>query len=44
MDMKLHKDKGAFQALLSTISEKTGIREDIIEKDCCLMWQSIYTT
>ena len=33
MDMKLHKDKDAFQALLSTISEKTGIREDIIEKD-----------
>ena len=31
--MKLHKDKDAFQALLSTISEKTGIREDIIEKD-----------
>lgn len=33
MDMKLHKDKDAFQALLSTISEKTGVREDIIEKD-----------
>ncbi|NLV16891.1 MAG: nucleotidyl transferase AbiEii/AbiGii toxin family protein [Syntrophomonadaceae bacterium] len=31
--MRLHKDKDAFQALLSTISEKTGIREDIIEKD-----------
>ncbi|NJD02247.1 MAG: nucleotidyl transferase AbiEii/AbiGii toxin family protein [Ruminiclostridium sp.] len=31
--MKLHKDRDAFQALLSTISEKTGIREDIIEKD-----------
>ena len=33
MDMKLHKDKDAFQALLSVIAEKTGIREDIIEKD-----------
>ncbi len=31
--MKLHKDRDAFQALLLTISEKTGIREDIIEKD-----------
>lgn len=27
--MKLHKDRDAFQALLSVISEKTGIREDI---------------
>ncbi len=33
MDMKLHEDKDAFQALLSVIAEKTGIREDIIEKD-----------
>jgi hypothetical protein len=33
MDMKLHKDRDAFQALLTTMSEKTGIREDIIEKD-----------
>jgi predicted nucleotidyltransferase component of viral defense system len=31
--MKLHKDKDSFQALLSAISEKTEIREDIIEKD-----------
>jgi len=31
--MKLHKDRDAFQALLPAISEKTGIREDIIEKD-----------
>ncbi|MDD2190434.1 MAG: nucleotidyl transferase AbiEii/AbiGii toxin family protein [Eubacteriales bacterium] len=31
--MKLHKDKDAFQALLSVIAEKSGIREDIIEKD-----------
>lgn len=31
--MKLHKDRDDFQALLSVISEKTGIREDIIEKD-----------
>lgn len=33
MDIKLHKERDAFQALLSTISGKTGIREDIIEKD-----------
>ena len=33
MSMELHKDKDAFQALLSAISEKAGIREDIIEKD-----------
>ncbi|MFZ5641774.1 MAG: nucleotidyl transferase AbiEii/AbiGii toxin family protein [Bacillota bacterium] len=31
--MKLHKDRDAFQSLLSAISEKIGIREDIIEKD-----------
>lgn len=31
--MKLHKDRDAFQALLTAITEKTGIREDIIEKD-----------
>ena len=31
--MKLHNDKDSFQALLSIISEKTGIREDIVEKD-----------
>lgn len=31
--MKLHIDKDAFLALLSVIAEKTGIREDIIEKD-----------
>ena len=33
MDMKLHKDKDAFRVLLSTLSEKTEIREDIIEND-----------
>lgn len=33
MDMKLHKDRDAFQALLLIISGKAGIREDIIEKD-----------
>lgn len=33
MDMKLHKDRDAFQALITAISEKTGVREDIIEKD-----------
>lgn len=31
--MQLHKDKDAFQALLSNISGKTGVRDDIIEKD-----------
>lgn len=35
--MKLHKDKDSFQALLSAISEKTEIREDIIEKDYYLI-------
>ena len=33
MEMKLHKDRDAFQALLTAISEKTGVREDILEKD-----------
>lgn len=33
MNMKLHKDKDAFQALLTAISEKMGVREDILEKD-----------
>jgi predicted nucleotidyltransferase component of viral defense system len=33
MNMKLHKDRDAFQALLTAITEKTGVREDIIEKD-----------
>ena len=31
--MRLHKDKDAFLALLSSVSEATAIREDIIEKD-----------
>lgn len=31
--MRLHEDRDAFQALLSVIGERTGIREDIIEKD-----------
>ncbi|HWQ77154.1 MAG TPA: nucleotidyl transferase AbiEii/AbiGii toxin family protein [Syntrophomonas sp.] len=31
--MKLHMDRDAFQALLTAISEKTGVREDILEKD-----------
>ena len=31
--MRLHKDRDAFQALLSIIGKRTGIREDIIEKD-----------
>ena len=31
--MNLHQDKEAFEALLSDISRRTGIRMDIIEKD-----------
>lgn len=31
--MKLHEDPAAFQVLLSSVSERSGIREDIIEKD-----------
>lgn len=31
--MILHKNKEAFKALISSISERTDIREDIIEKD-----------
>lgn len=31
--MRLHEDRDAFQALLSVIGGRTGIREDIIEKD-----------
>ena len=31
--MRLHEDRDAFQALLSIIGKRTGIREDIIEKD-----------
>ena len=31
--MKLHEDPVAFQVLLSSISGRSGIREDIIEKD-----------
>lgn len=31
--MKLHEDKDAFGVLLNSVSEKTGIRFDILEKD-----------
>jgi hypothetical protein len=31
--MNLHQDKDAFEALLSDVSRRTGIRSDIIEKD-----------
>ncbi len=31
--MKLHNDKDAFLYLLTTVSERTGIRADILEKD-----------
>ena len=37
--MNLHQDKEAFEALLSDISRRTGIRMDIIEKDYYLtLW------
>ena len=31
--MILHENKDAFKALISSVSERTNIREDIIEKD-----------
>lgn len=31
--MKLHEDKDAFGVLLNSVSEKTGIRLDVLEKD-----------
>lgn len=31
--MKLHMDKAAFSVIIDNISERTGIRKDIIEKD-----------
>ena len=31
--MKLHNDKSAFEFMLNTISNRTGIRSDIVEKD-----------
>lgn len=40
--MNLHQDKDAFEALLSDISRRTGIRSDIIEKDyylTLLLWE-----
>lgn len=40
--MNLHRDKDAFQALLSDMSRKTGIRSDIVEKDyylTLLLWE-----
>lgn len=40
--MELHQDRDAFEALLSDVSQKTGIRSDIIEKDyylTLLLWE-----
>ncbi len=40
--MNLHQDKDAFEALLSDVSRRTGIRSDIIEKDyylTLLLWE-----
>ncbi len=40
--MKLHQDKDAFEALLSDMNRRTGIRSDIIEKDyylTLLLWE-----
>lgn len=31
--MKLHKDKLAMELLITNISEKTGVRRDVLEKD-----------
>jgi len=31
--MRLHKDRDAFGVLLDSVSERTGIRMDILEKD-----------
>ncbi len=40
--MNLHQDRDAFEALLSDISQRTGIRSDIVEKDyyvTLLLWE-----
>lgn len=40
--MNLHQDKEAFEALLSGVSSRTGIRSDIVEKDyylTLLLWE-----
>jgi predicted nucleotidyltransferase component of viral defense system len=40
--MKLHQDRDAFEALISDVSQRTGIRSDIIEKDyylTLLLWE-----
>lgn len=40
--MKLHKDRVAFEALISDVSQRTGIRSDIVEKDyylTLLLWE-----
>ena len=40
--MNLHQDKDAFEALLSDVSRRTGIRSDIVEKDyylTLLLWE-----
>lgn len=31
--MKLHKDKQAMELLITNISERTGVREGVLEKD-----------
>lgn len=40
--MKLHQDRDTFEALLSDVSRRTGIRSDIVEKDyylTLLLWE-----
>ena len=40
--MNLHQDREAFEALLSNVSRRTGIRSDIVEKDyylTLLLWE-----
>lgn len=31
--MKLHESKESMELLISNISERTGVREDVLEKD-----------
>lgn len=40
--MKLHKDRVEFEASISDVSQRTGIRSDIVEKDyylTLLLWE-----
>lgn len=41
--MKLHEDKYAFRFLINQLSESSGIRQDILEKDyyVCLLLEEL---